>query len=69
MEIKTARPRGTDSAKVISVIVTESVRGYGTEDDLSRMVTQYWDFDGTLLAESDPVGPDNVRRWVGTKSD
>ena len=62
VEIKTVRPRGTDSAKVISVIVTESVRGYGIEDDLCRTVTQYWDFDGTLLAENDPVGVDNARR-------
>ena len=51
----TARPRGTDSAKVIQVIVTESLRGVGTRDDLSRLVTQYWDFDGNLLAEHDPV--------------
>lgn len=54
-EKNTVRPRGTDSAKVIQVIVTESLRGDGTYDDLSRVVTQYWDFDGNLLAEHDPV--------------
>ena len=48
------RPRGTDSARVITVIVTESLRGEGTQEDLCRTVTQYWDFDGNLLAESDP---------------
>lgn len=48
------RPRGTDSAKVIQVIVTESLRGEGTEKDLCRIVTQYWDFNGKLLAEDDP---------------
>lgn len=47
-------PRGTDSAKVIQVIVTESLRGEGTREDLSRVVTQYWDFEGNLLAENDP---------------
>lgn len=54
-ENKTARPRGTDSAKVIQVIVTESIRGRGTDLDPVRMVTQYWKFDGTLLAEFDPL--------------
>lgn len=50
-----ARPRGTDSAQVIHVIETKSMRGVGTQEDLSRIVTQYWDFDGNLLAEHDPA--------------
>lgn len=48
------RPRGTDSAEVIQVIRTKSLRGEGTQQDLCRIVTQYWDFDGNLLAENDP---------------
>lgn len=48
------KARGTDSAQVIQVIKTESMRGEGTQEDLCRMVTQYWDFDGNLLAENDP---------------
>ncbi len=48
------RPRGTDNAKVIQVIETCSLRGKGTDDDPCRNVKQYWDFDGKLLAESDP---------------
>lgn len=47
--------RGTDSAKVIQVIKTEALRGKGTQEDLSRVVTQYWDFNGNLLAEHDPA--------------
>lgn len=47
------RPRGTDKARVIQVIETESLRGEGTEEDRCRMVKQYWDFDGNLLAEND----------------
>ena len=47
---KTARPRGTDSARVIQVIVTEAIAGYGTEEDPVRVVKQYWSFDGELLA-------------------
>lgn len=41
-------------AQVIQVIKTESLRGEGTKEDSCRIVTQYWDFDGNLLAESDP---------------
>lgn len=48
-----ARPRGTDSAKVIQVIETRSLRGLGTEKDPARAVIQYWDLEGNFLAESD----------------
>lgn len=54
-EKKTARPRGTDSAKVIQVIVTESIAGIGVEEDPVRTVKQYWGLDGELLAVSDPA--------------
>lgn len=52
-EKSTARPNGTDSAKVIQVIETRSSRGKGTADDLSRQVVQYWSLEGELLAEKD----------------
>lgn len=51
---ETARPRGTDSAKVIQVIVTSAISGRGVESDPVREVFQYWDFDGNLLAINDP---------------
>ena len=51
-----ARPRGTDEARIICVIETKSLRGEGTETDKCRIVTQYWDLNGNLLAESDPCG-------------
>ena len=54
------RPRGTDSAKVIQVIKTTALRGVGTEEDMCRLVTQYWDFDGNLLAENDPCAKEKV---------
>lgn len=54
-EKTTARPRGTDSAKVIQVIVTEAIEGRGIEDDPIRSVLQYWSLDGELLAKVDPV--------------
>ncbi len=50
-----ARPRGTDSARVIQVIETQSLKGSGTENDPCRVVIQYWDFDGNLLAENDDI--------------
>lgn len=48
-----ARPRGTDKVRVIQVIETESLRGEGTKEDKCRIVKQYWDFEGNLLAEND----------------
>lgn len=52
-----ARPRGTDSARVIQVIETTALRGAGNIEDESRIVTQYWDLNGNLLAENDPSIP------------
>lgn len=45
--------RGTDSARVISIIETKALRGTGTEENPCRIVKQYWDFEGNLLAEND----------------
>jgi hypothetical protein len=45
--------RGTDSAKIIQVIETKSMRGTGTSNDPVRIVTQYWNKEGELLAEND----------------
>jgi len=49
-EKNAVRPRGTDSAKVIEVIVTEALEGRGTMDDPCYIKTQYWSLDGKLLA-------------------
>lgn len=50
-----ARPRGTDSARVIQVIETKALRGKGeNESDMCRTITQYWSLEGVLLAEHDP---------------
>lgn len=55
-ERKNVRPRGTDSAKVIQVIVTEAVEGRGTEADPCYIQKRYWSFEGELIAigVSDP---------------
>ena len=53
--MKTARPRGTDSAKAIQVIQTKSLIGKGAEEDPARYIYQYWDFKGNLLAEHDTL--------------
>ena len=44
---------GVDSAKIILVIETITLRGSGTEDDPCRNVIQYWSTEGKLLAEND----------------
>ncbi len=61
-DIKTARPRGTDRARVMQVIETKSIRGIGTQEDMCRPVTQYWDFEGNLLAENDPCKAETKER-------
>ncbi|GAC42780.1 membrane carboxypeptidase [Paenibacillus popilliae ATCC 14706] len=54
-----SRLKGTFSARVVHVLETKALRGRGTEKDPFRVVTQYWDLDGNLLAESEgPHEPD-----------
>lgn len=48
-------PRGTDKARVVSLIETVALKGAGTEKDPVREVFQYWDFDGNLVAVKDTV--------------
>ncbi len=48
------RPRGCDKAEVVQVIRTTALVGRGTSNDPPRPVTQYWDFEGNLLATNDP---------------
>ena len=57
-------------AKVVQVIETEITRGRGDMGSPMRIVTQYWSFDGDLLAERDPIkdcirGPANVAAMTG----
>lgn len=59
MNRETVRPRGTDRAKVIRVIKTESMLGRGISEDPVRILYQYWDFKGNLLASKDTLN-DNV---------
>lgn len=49
--IRGARPRGTDGARVIQVIETQAIEGYGTPEDPIIIKKQYWDFEGNLLGE------------------
>lgn len=49
------RPRGTDKAEVIKVIKTKSLLGYGTQEDPVRLIYQYWDLNGNLLASHDTL--------------
>lgn len=49
-----------DSVSLTCVIETKSVRGSGTIEQPTRIVTEYWSLDGEKLAESDPL-------WEATK--
>lgn len=51
-ENKSARPRGADGARVITVIETEALKGRGTKDDPCRIQKRYWSLSGELLAEA-----------------
>lgn len=58
--METVRPRGTDNAKVIKVIRTESIIGRGTKQDPVRCIYQYWDLKGELLAEKDTLSTNDL---------
>ncbi len=60
MKSKINYPRGTDKAKVIKVIVTESAIGNGTKEDPARLIYQYWDLKGRLLAKHDTLKDEEV---------
>ena len=44
------------SAEVMQVIKTTRPVGKGTEDNPNRIVTEYWSFDGELLARNEQKG-------------
>lgn len=41
--------------KILSVIEIMATIGSGTPDNPRRVVVQYWDFKGNLLAINDPI--------------
>lgn len=42
------------SVRTVQLIEVAFKRGSGTEMDPNRIVTQYWDENGDLIAEHDP---------------
>lgn len=50
-ELRLETPRRVERITAIKVI---AARGRGILGDPIREVTQYWDFEGNLLAECDP---------------
>ena len=54
-EKNTARPRGTDSARIVEVIETKSLIGEGTSHDPCRAAIQYWHKNGELNATIDSM--------------
>lgn len=49
----TARSRGVDSVKVVTLIETTTLIGSGLKEDPHRDLVQYWNMDGELVAEKD----------------
>lgn len=49
------QPHALSSVEVIKVIRTTEAKGAGTKTDPVRMVIRYWDFDGKVIAEHDPL--------------
>lgn len=47
--------RWPPEAQVMQVIEVKHCRGAGTEKDIARTVTTYYDLDGNILAENDPL--------------
>ncbi len=54
-----------ESAEIVQVIKTTLTNhGKGTKADPVRKITQYWDLDGTLLFEIDPLNkPPRLDGW------
>lgn len=50
-----------DGAAVVSVICVTLARGRGTDDDVVRIVKQYYSPAGEFLAEHDPCPPKGAR--------
>lgn len=48
-------PNVVRKVKILSVIEIMATIGNGTHDNPRRVVVQYWDFKGNLLAINDPV--------------
>ena len=55
---ETARSKGTDSARVVQVIMTTTMVGEGTEESPIRELVQFWSFDGQCLATNEGVTRD-----------
>ena len=51
---ETARPRGTDSVQLIQAIQVMVSIGEGTAKDPKRVIVEFWDLQGNLLAVNDP---------------
>lgn len=55
MKDQSKNPNVVRKVKILSVIEIMATIGDGTHDNPRRVVVQYWDFKGNLLAINDPV--------------
>lgn len=52
---ETARSRGEDGARLMTVIETTAIAGRGIADDPVRELHQYWSLDGKLLRNDEAI--------------
>lgn len=46
--------KSLDGVEIISVVKINLTKGSGTNGDMCRDVTQYWDLEGNFITEVDP---------------
>ncbi|AGF87591.1 hypothetical protein [Streptococcus suis] len=44
-----------ESVKLIGLIEVKVVKGTGTQENPTRLVTQYWNYENHLVFEIDPI--------------
>ncbi len=47
-----------NSVEIVEVIRIYSRVGTGSNDDVVRTITEYYELDGTLINRADPYGPE-----------
>ena len=51
--MSTCRPRGTDSAQIVQVIMTTALVGYGVAEDPCYTTSQYWTMEGKYIGATE----------------
>lgn len=55
--------RGTDAARIVTLIRTTALKGKGIQEDPYREVYQYWTLTGRFLFEEQVSGIEKSNHW------